>query len=364
MANSPHSFCPLFSPCILSCLCSNHVRPDHAVRMIRFAQLILQDMSRKTKELEITLGPDTGDLALRVGVHSGPVTAGVLRGERARFQLFGDTMNVAARIEASGDPGRIHVSNDTAELLKKAGKEHWLVQRNSAIYAKGKGQMQTYWVKEFHSDSSSSSNEPLKANPQVKYLPRRPSMTEKESRLVDWNVEMLKEILVQIIRRRLALRASDKSVGKVKRINTKVSCSAKYREEFKPFECVQEIIALPEFEAEVEDLKESKIEVPTEVLSQLQQYVTAIASKYRKNSFHSFEVRICSYSQFSVSVLNNVSFTHPLVLLYTACKPCHHVSDQAAFQNCGSLPGNEAVGERPSRLQQRVRFHPLSGATP
>lgn len=334
------------------------------MRMIRFAQLILQDMSRKTKELEITLGPDTGDLALRVGVHSGPVTAGVLRGERARFQLFGDTMNVAARIEASGDPGRIHVSNDTAELLKKAGKEHWLVQRNSAIYAKGKGQMQTYWVKEFHSDSSSSSNEPLKANPQVKYLPRRPSMTEKESRLVDWNVEMLKEILVQIIRRRLALRASDKSVGKVKRINTKVSCGAKYREEFKPFECVQEIIALPEFEAEVEDLKESKIEVPTEVLSQLQQYVTAIASKYRKNSFHSFEVRICSYSQFSVSVLNNVSFTHPLVLLYTACKPCHHVSDQAAFQNCGSLPGNEAVGERPSRLQQRVRFHPLSGATP
>ena len=90
-------------------------------------------MSKKVKELEITLGPDTGDLSLRVGVHSGPVTAGVLRGERARFQLFGDTMNVAARIESSGEPGRIHISNDTAEFLKKAGKEDWLELRSNAI---------------------------------------------------------------------------------------------------------------------------------------------------------------------------------------------------------------------------------------
>jgi class 3 adenylate cyclase len=41
------------------------------------------------KHLEAELGPDTGDLGIRVGVHSGPVTAGVLRGERSRFQLFG-----------------------------------------------------------------------------------------------------------------------------------------------------------------------------------------------------------------------------------------------------------------------------------
>jgi Adenylate and Guanylate cyclase catalytic domain len=41
------------------------------------------------KQLETELGPDTGDLGIRVGLHSGPVTAGVLRGERSRFQLFG-----------------------------------------------------------------------------------------------------------------------------------------------------------------------------------------------------------------------------------------------------------------------------------
>ena len=45
------------------------------------------------KKLEVNLGPDTGDLGLRIGLHSGAVTAGVLRGERSRFQLFGDTMS-------------------------------------------------------------------------------------------------------------------------------------------------------------------------------------------------------------------------------------------------------------------------------
>ena len=48
---------------------------------------------RVVKQLEVELGPDTGDLGLRVGLHSGQTTAGVLRGDRARFQLFGDTVN-------------------------------------------------------------------------------------------------------------------------------------------------------------------------------------------------------------------------------------------------------------------------------
>ena len=59
--------------------------------MARFADQCLNYMHRRTKELETTLGPSTGDLAVRIGMHSGAITAGVLRGEKGRFQLFGDT---------------------------------------------------------------------------------------------------------------------------------------------------------------------------------------------------------------------------------------------------------------------------------
>lgn len=64
-------------------------QPNHAVIMARFATACVQRMNQVVKQLERTLGPDTGDLEMRFGLHSGPVTAGVLLGERARFQLFG-----------------------------------------------------------------------------------------------------------------------------------------------------------------------------------------------------------------------------------------------------------------------------------
>ncbi|CAB9506118.1 Receptor-type guanylate cyclase gcy [Seminavis robusta] len=74
------------------------------------------------------------------------VTAGVLRGGKQRFQIFGDTVNTASRMESNGVPNSIHVSESTAQLLKQAGKEHWLTPREDKITAKGKGEMQTYWV--------------------------------------------------------------------------------------------------------------------------------------------------------------------------------------------------------------------------
>lgn len=62
-------------------------RKDHALVMARFAQACLQKTrSLMQPLLEVQLGPDTGELVVRIGLHSGPVTAGVLRGERARFQ--------------------------------------------------------------------------------------------------------------------------------------------------------------------------------------------------------------------------------------------------------------------------------------
>lgn len=65
-------------------------RSDHALVMARFARDCINEHIDKTKQLEKSLGPETGELRLRVGLHSGPITAGVLRSERSRFQLFGD----------------------------------------------------------------------------------------------------------------------------------------------------------------------------------------------------------------------------------------------------------------------------------
>lgn len=67
------------------------------------------------------------------------MTAGVLRGAQSRFQLFGDTVNTASRMESTGVKGRIQCSQSTAESLAIAGKEHWVRAREDTVTAKGKG---------------------------------------------------------------------------------------------------------------------------------------------------------------------------------------------------------------------------------
>ena len=114
-------------------------QPAHAIIMTKFASECCIKLNELTHQLEVRLGPDTGDLAMRFGLHSGPVTAGVLRGDRARFQLFGDTVNTAARMESTGKRNRIQVSQTTADLLAEAGKAHWVQPREDAVQAKGKG---------------------------------------------------------------------------------------------------------------------------------------------------------------------------------------------------------------------------------
>ena len=257
-------------------------RADHAPAMCRFAADILSRFRVLSKELEVKLGPGTGELGLRVGLHSGQVTAGVLRGERARFQLFGDTMNTASRIESAGLPGRVHCSMETAELLRQAGKEVWLEKRSGTINAKGIGCLETFWVNVkgpkdgSNTDASSTAEQDLldvSMNSQGAYV----KMNDKKKRLIDWNVEMLLGLLKEIV------AARDRSI--------KPDGGFTITPKSTPLEEVKEIIALPEFDRRKRAAARSvdSVEIPKAVVHELRDYVTAICNLYRDNPFHSFE---------------------------------------------------------------------------
>jgi class 3 adenylate cyclase len=69
---------------------------DHAVRMVKFARDCQECLPNLLQQLSNKLGEETKDLGMRVGCHSGPCTAGVLRGDKIRFELFGDTVNTVS----------------------------------------------------------------------------------------------------------------------------------------------------------------------------------------------------------------------------------------------------------------------------
>ena len=110
---------------------------DHCLTMVRFVYEAMVSFLQLTKSLESALGPETSQLSIRAGIHSGPLIAGVIRAEKFRFQLFGDTMNVASRMESTGSPGRIQMSRAAASLLEASGKGNWLVERDGMLSEDG-----------------------------------------------------------------------------------------------------------------------------------------------------------------------------------------------------------------------------------
>jgi len=81
-------------------------------------------------------------LAMRIGMHTGPAVAGVIGVKRFLYDVWGDTVNVASRMEASGEPGAVHVS----EAVYLQTRQHFAFAAREPIELKGRGRMATYWL--------------------------------------------------------------------------------------------------------------------------------------------------------------------------------------------------------------------------
>jgi adenylate cyclase len=112
------------------------------LRQVNHAQAIASmalEMQTEMLRLNQVMGEP---LEIRIGIHTGPVVAGVIGIRKFIYDLWGDTVNVASRMESHGQPGFIQVTEATYDLLKN----DYVLQSRGTIEVKGRGLMHTYWL--------------------------------------------------------------------------------------------------------------------------------------------------------------------------------------------------------------------------
>jgi guanylate cyclase len=108
-------------------------RPDHAHALARMAF----EMHECAAEC---LARDRGNLELRIGISSGPLVAGVIGRKRFLYDLWGDTVNMASRMESHGSPGTIQITRSTWELIR----DDFVTEPRGLVEVKGKGEVETW----------------------------------------------------------------------------------------------------------------------------------------------------------------------------------------------------------------------------
>ncbi|HMZ67645.1 MAG TPA: adenylate/guanylate cyclase domain-containing protein, partial [Leptospiraceae bacterium] len=123
------------------------VNKTHPVDACLFA-LQVQYIMRVAKELKQSM--DLPFWELRLGIHTGPVVAGVIGKKKFAYDVWGDAVNTSARMESSGEPGRINISGRTYELVK----DFFEFEYRGKIEAKNKGKIDMYFLNSLKKDLS------------------------------------------------------------------------------------------------------------------------------------------------------------------------------------------------------------------
>lgn len=109
--------------------------PNHAIKCVEAAKKIIAYLETRNESASIKW-------QVRLGIHTGPITAGVIGKKKFSYDLFGDTINVAARMESASEAGKINVSAYTHSLIR----DTFACTYRGKIDAKGKGELDMYFV--------------------------------------------------------------------------------------------------------------------------------------------------------------------------------------------------------------------------